>query len=115
MQRDIVDPAPFCVGRQGATSPFAFSATNLPSSPPMTIRPPSDAAHKMPLPWTGAGEISPSAPTRKTFSSAPTKAARSPRKCSEVMAAPIVTGRTRSVTDTMEAALSPGSNSLITW
>ena len=28
---------------------------------------------------------------------------------------PIVSGRTRSVTETMEAGLSPGSNSLITW
>ena len=28
---------------------------------------------------------------------------------------PIAIGRTRSVTDTMEAALSPGSNSFITW
>ena len=28
---------------------------------------------------------------------------------------PIASGRTRSVTETMEAALLPGSNSFITW
>jgi hypothetical protein len=28
---------------------------------------------------------------------------------------PILSGRTRSMTETMEAGLSPGSNSLITW
>jgi hypothetical protein len=28
---------------------------------------------------------------------------------------PIATGRTRSVTEMMEAELSPGSNSFITW
>ena len=69
----------------------------------------------MPPPWTGASDISPSALTSATLSSAPTKAAISPRKCTEVTGMPIASGRTRSVTETMEAALSPGSNSFITW
>ena len=55
------------------------------------------------------------ASTRKTFSSAPMKAALSPTKCTDVTGVPMLTGRTRSVTDAMEAALSPGSNSFITW
>ena len=48
--------------------------------------------------------------TSATFSSAPTKAALSPRKCTDVTGAPIATGRTRSVTETMEAGFAAGSN-----
>ena len=39
----------------------------------------------------------------------------SPRKCTDVTGMPTASGRTLSVTETMEAACSPGSNSFITW
>ncbi len=80
----------------------------------MTIRPPSDTAQRMPPLWTGVCEISSLAFTTDTLSSAPTKQQMSPRKCTEVTACPSGSGRTLSVTDTMEAD-SPGSNSFITW
>ena len=38
----------------------------------------------------------------------------SPRKCTAMTGMPSASGRTRSVTETMEAALAGGSNSLIT-
>ena len=70
--------------------------------------------HNTAPPWIATFEISSLALTRATFSSAPTKTAMSPRKCTDATGMPIGSGRTRSVIETMEAP-SPGSNSFITW
>ena len=91
--------------RAPSTSPLASSATTLPSSPPVTMRAPSEAAHRMPPPCTATCEISPSPATSSTFSSAPTKAARSPRKYTDDDRHADRDRAHPSVTETMEARL----------
>ena len=92
--------------RERRLSPFASSATTLPSSPPMTMRAAIGGRAQNAAAVHGDRRHLASRVTSATFSSAPTKAALSPRKCTAVDRRADATGRTRSVTETMEPELS---------
>src|SRR3569623_1092431 len=83
---------------------MALTATTLPSSPPVTMRLPSEVEHRMPPPCTPSCVHSPSPSTRITVSSPLTKAATSPMKCTAVAGAFSSTLRTLLVTETTEAS-----------
>ena len=89
-----------------ALSPSGSVATTLPSSPPVMMRSPSEAAARIAPPWIGTRRSAPSLPTKSSASSPSTKTAASPRKCAATTGAPAVTGRVRSTTEGVSVRVS---------
>ena len=113
MQRDIVDPAPLRIGREHADLALGVEATTLPSSPPVTMRLPSEAAHRMPPPCTATGDRLCLAGDHEDIFLGSDKGRVLAEEMHGAQGRADRKARTLSVTETMEAD-SPGSNSVIT-
>src|ERR1041385_1466685 len=79
--------------------PCASVAMTLPSSPPVTMRVPSDTAERIPPAWTCTRCSVPSAATNSSASSPSTKATEPLRKGAVTPGPPATTGFMRSATD----------------
>ena len=106
-ERDLIDPAFLVVGGEDLRARrLASVATSLPSSPPVTMRSPSDALARMPPAWMATR----SSRRRAAQTAAPPRPARRPacrrRNARRRSAPPAAIGRTRSASEGMGVVVS---------